>query len=50
MGALMGWQIPWALILGFGLSAAVRATVSREKIAKLMPDGGMHHAHREELH
>jgi uncharacterized protein len=40
MGALMGWQMLWALILGFGLSALVQATVSREKVAKLMPDGG----------
>ena len=39
-GALMGWQMLWALILGFGLSAVVQATVSREKVAKLMPDGG----------
>jgi hypothetical protein len=38
MGALMGWQMLWALILGFGLSAVVQATVSREKVAKLMPD------------
>ncbi|MDQ1453223.1 MAG: uncharacterized protein QOK38_3089, partial [Acidobacteriaceae bacterium] len=38
--AVMGWQMLWALILGFGLSAVVQATVSREKVAKLMPDGG----------
>jgi uncharacterized protein len=40
MGAIMGWQMLWALLLGFGLSAVVQATVSREKVAKLMPDGG----------
>src|ERR1700744_1712926 len=40
MGAMMGWQMLWALILGFALSAVVQATVSREKVAKLMPDGG----------
>jgi uncharacterized protein len=40
MGALMGWQMLWALILGFGLSAVVQATVSREQVAKLIPDGG----------
>ena len=40
MGAMMGWQMLWALILGFGLSAVVQATVSREKVAKLMPDSG----------
>jgi uncharacterized membrane protein YraQ (UPF0718 family) len=39
MAAVMGWQMLWALILGFGLSAVVQATVSREKVAKLMPDG-----------
>jgi uncharacterized membrane protein YraQ (UPF0718 family) len=39
MGVMMGWQMLWALILGFGLSAVVQATVSREKVAKLMPDG-----------
>jgi uncharacterized membrane protein YraQ (UPF0718 family) len=39
MAALMGWQMLWALILGFGLSAVVQATVSRQKVARLMPDG-----------
>ena len=39
MAAMMGWQMLWALILGFALSAVVQATVSREKVAKLMPDG-----------
>ena len=38
MGAMMGWQMLWALILGLGLSAVVEATVSREKVARLMPD------------
>ena len=40
MAAMMGWQMLWALLLGFGLSAVVQATVSREKVARLMPDGG----------
>jgi hypothetical protein len=40
MAAMMGWQMLWALLLGFGLSAMVQATVSREKVARLMPDGG----------
>jgi len=40
MAAFMGWQMLWALILGFALSAVVQATVSREKVARLMPDGG----------
>ncbi len=39
MAAFMGWQMLWALILGFALSAVVQATVSREKVARLMPDG-----------
>ena len=38
MAAFMGWQMLWALILGFGLSAVVQAVVSKEKIAKLLPD------------
>ena len=33
MAAMMGWAMLWALILGFGLSAVVQATVSREKVA-----------------
>ena len=40
MAAMMGWQMLWALLLGFGLSAVVQATVSRGKVARLMPDGG----------
>ncbi|MFL6427649.1 MAG: permease [Acidobacteriaceae bacterium] len=40
MAAMMGWQMLWALILGFGLSAVVQATVSRERVARMMPDGG----------
>ncbi|HEX4170981.1 MAG TPA: permease, partial [Acetobacteraceae bacterium] len=39
MAAMMGWQMLWALLLGFALSAMVQATVSREKVARLMPDG-----------
>ena len=38
MGAYMGWQILWALILGFGLSAIVQALIPKEKIAALLPD------------
>lgn len=40
MAAMMGWQMLWALLLGFELSAVVQATVSRERVARLMPDGG----------
>lgn len=34
----MGWEILWALILGFLLSAAVQAVVSKKEMGKLMPD------------
>ena len=34
----MFWQILWALVLGFGLSAVVEAVVSKEEMARLLPD------------
>ncbi|HEY2763026.1 MAG TPA: permease [Pseudonocardiaceae bacterium] len=34
----MSWEILWALILGFFLSAAVQAVVSKQEISRLMPD------------
>ena len=34
----MTWQILWALILGFGLSAIVQALVRRESITRLLGD------------
>jgi uncharacterized membrane protein YraQ (UPF0718 family) len=34
----MTWEILWALILGFFLSAAVQAVVSKESIGRLLPD------------
>ncbi|HEV2345060.1 MAG TPA: permease, partial [Actinocrinis sp.] len=34
----MTWEILWALILGFFLSAAVQAVVSKESISRLLPD------------
>jgi uncharacterized protein len=34
----MGWEILWALILGFALSAAVQAVVSRAEMSRLLPD------------
>jgi len=34
----MGWQILWALILGFLLSAAIQAVVSKKQMVKLLPD------------
>src|SRR5882757_1966895 len=38
MAFVMGWEIFWALVLGFGLSAIVQAVVSKRAIVKLLPD------------
>jgi len=35
----MTWEILWALVLGFALSAAVQAVVSKSEMARLLPDG-----------
>ena len=34
----MTWEVLWALILGFGLSALVQAVVSKREMRRLMPD------------
>src|SRR5436190_17626587 len=34
----MFWEILWALILGFGLSAVVQAVVSKKEMRRLLPD------------
>ncbi len=34
----MGWEILWALILGFALSGAVQAVVAKEQMRRLLPD------------
>jgi uncharacterized membrane protein YraQ (UPF0718 family) len=34
----MFWEILWALILGFGLSAVIEAVVSKDEIRRLIPD------------
>jgi uncharacterized membrane protein YraQ (UPF0718 family) len=34
----MTWEILWALILGFALSAAVQAVVSKSEMVRLLPD------------
>src|SRR4030081_3023927 len=34
----MTWEILWALILGFTLSAVVEAVVSKEQMSRLLPD------------
>ncbi len=38
MSFAMTWEILWALILGFGLSAIVQAVVSKEEMSRLLPD------------
>jgi uncharacterized membrane protein YraQ (UPF0718 family) len=38
MAGIMAWEILWALILGFGLSAVVQAVVSKEEMSRLLPD------------
>jgi uncharacterized membrane protein YraQ (UPF0718 family) len=38
MALTMGWEILWALILGFFLSAVVQAVVSKEEMSRLLPD------------
>ena len=34
----MTWEVLWALILGFGLSALVQAVVSKRELQRLLPD------------
>jgi uncharacterized membrane protein YraQ (UPF0718 family) len=34
----MAWEIAWALILGFALSGAVQAVVSKQQMRRLLPD------------
>ncbi len=38
LSAAMAWDILWALILGFTLSAVVQAVVSKEEMSRLLPD------------
>jgi hypothetical protein len=38
MAFAMGWEILWALILGFALSAVVQAVVSHGEMSRLLPD------------
>jgi len=39
MSFTMTWEILWALILGFWLSAIIQAVVSKEEMSRLLPDG-----------
>jgi uncharacterized membrane protein YraQ (UPF0718 family) len=38
MAGVMGWEILWALLLGFLLSAVVQAVVSKAEMSRLLPD------------
>lgn len=38
MAFLMAWEIFWALVLGFGLSAIIQAVVPKGQMSKLLPD------------
>ena len=38
MAGIMAWEILWALILGFWLSAVIQAVVSKEEMSRLLPD------------
>jgi uncharacterized membrane protein YraQ (UPF0718 family) len=38
MSFTMAWEILWALILGFWLSAVIQAVVSKEEMTRLLPD------------
>ena len=38
MSFTMGWEILWALILGFWLSAIIQAVVSKEEMSRLLPN------------
>jgi uncharacterized membrane protein YraQ (UPF0718 family) len=38
VAASMGWEILWALILGFALSAVIQAVVSKSQMVRLLPD------------
>ena len=38
MAGIMGWEILWALVLGFFISGAIQAVVSHTEMARLLPD------------
>jgi uncharacterized membrane protein YraQ (UPF0718 family) len=38
MSFVMGWEILWPLIIGFGLSGAIQAVVSHKQMSLLLPD------------
>jgi uncharacterized membrane protein YraQ (UPF0718 family) len=42
MAFAMGWEILWALILGFFLSGVVQAVVTKAEMSRLLPDSSPH--------
>jgi hypothetical protein len=38
MAFMMGWEILWALVLGFALSGVVQAVVTKGEMSRLLPD------------
>ena len=38
MALMMGWEILWALVLGFALSGVVQAVVTKGEMSRLLPD------------
>src|SRR6266542_3985903 len=38
LAAAMAWEILWALTLGFAISGAVQAVVSKAEMGRLLPD------------
>jgi uncharacterized membrane protein YraQ (UPF0718 family) len=38
MTMVMGWEIFWALVLGFALSGVIQAVVSKGEMSRLLPD------------
>ena len=41
MAFMMGWEILWALILGFALSGVVQAVVTKGEMSRLLPDSSL---------
>src|SRR5439155_17955381 len=41
MAFAMFWEILWALILGFGLSAIIQAVVSKSEMTRMLPDDSL---------
>ena len=37
----MGWEVLWALILGFLISGAIQAVVTKKQMTKLLPDDSL---------